>query len=98
MANNLVSWSLLQFARTYGPKFQVGEFTNKETAEVFKSCILTNSNGERTFLHFSSKMGPLTPAQIAAQKNDLQVVQIESGSYILCKQGENTWEDVDLGL
>ena len=98
MANNLPSWTLLNFARTFGPTFQVGEFVNKETAEVFKSCILTNKEGERTFLHFSSKMGPLTPAQIAAQKHDLQVVQIESGSYILCKQGENTWQTVDLGL
>lgn len=91
------SWSLIAFAKQFGPKMQVGEFVNKETGEDFKSCIF--SNGEaRTFVAFSSKMGVLSPREIAAKKNELQVVQLESGHYSLCKQGENTWEDVDLGL
>ena len=91
------SWSLLAFAKKFGPKMQVGEFVNKETGEEFKSCIF--SDGEtRTFVAFSSKMGSLSPREIAAKKNELQVVQLESGHYSLCKQGENTWEDVDLGL
>lgn len=98
-ANNNIknSWSLLAFAKEFGPKMQVGEFVNKETGEDFKSCIFTNGE-TRTFVAFSSKMGPLSPREIAAKKNELQVVQLESGHYSLCKQGENTWEDVDLGL
>ncbi len=91
------SWSLIAFAKKFGPKMQVGEFVNKETGEDFKSCIFTNGE-TRTFVAFSSKMGPLSPREIAAKKNELQVVQLESGHYSLCKQGENTWEDVDLGL
>lgn len=91
------SWSLIAFARQFGPKMQVGEFVNKETGEDFKSCIFTNGE-TRTFVAFSSKMGPLSPREIAAKKYELQVVQLESGHYSLCKQGENTWEDVDLGL
>lgn len=91
------SWSLIAFAKEFGPKMQVGEFVNKETGEDFKSCIFTNGEA-RTFVAFSSKMVPLSPREIAAKKNELQVVQLESGHYSLCKQGENTWEDVDLGL
>lgn len=91
------SWSLIAFARQFGPKMQVGEFVNKETGEDFKSCIFTNGE-TRTFVAFSSKMGPLSPREIAAKKNELRVVQLESGHYSLCKQGENTWEEVDLGL
>ena len=91
------SWSLIAFAKEFGPKMQVGEFVNKETGEDFKSCIFTNGE-TRTFVAFSSKMGPLSPREIAAKKNELQVVQLESGHYSLCKQGENTWEDVDLEL
>lgn len=91
------SWSLIAFAKEFGPKMQVGEFVNKETSEDFKSCIFTNGE-TRTFVAFSSKMGVLSPREIAARKNELQVVQLESGNYSLCKQGENTWEDVDLGL
>ena len=90
------SWSLLAFAKAHG-KMQVGEFANKETGEVFKSCIFSDGE-DRTFVAFSSRMGELTPREIAAQKNELQVVQLESGNYSLCKVGQNAWEDVDLGL
>ena len=89
------SWSLLAFARMKG-KMQVGSFANKETGETFKSCIFTDTEGNRSFVAFSSKMGELTPAEISAQKDKLQVVELESGNYSLCRQGENTWEDVNL--
>lgn len=92
------SWSLLAFARTHG-KMQVGDFVNKETGEAFKSCIFTNpEDNSRCFVAFSSKMGELTPREIAEQKDSLQVVELESGNFSLCKQGGNTWEDVELGL
>jgi hypothetical protein len=92
------SWSLIAFARSHG-KMQVGEFANKETGEVFKSCIFTNpADQSRCFVAFSSKMGELTPKEIVAMKDELQVVQLESGNFSLCKQGQNAWEDVDLGL
>ena len=90
------SWSLMEFAKANG-RMQVGEFVNEKTGEQFKSCIFTNGE-RRCFVAFSSKMGPLTPREIAAQKDSLQVVQLESGNYSLCKQGANSWEDVDLGF
>ena len=90
------SWSLIAFAKVHG-KMQVGEFANTKTGEVFKSCIFSNGE-DRCFVAFSSKMGELTPREIAAQKDELQVVQLESGNYSLCKVGQNAWEDVDLGL
>ena len=91
------SWSLISFARTHG-RMKVAPFVNKDTGEAFKSCAFLSSDGGITLVAFSSKLGELTPAQIAAQKDDLQVVQLESGSYKLCKAGHDTWEDVDLGL
>ena len=92
------SWSLLAFAKSHG-KMQVGEFANKETGETFKSCIFTNpEDNSRCFVAFSSKMGELSPREIAEQKDSLQVVELESGNYSLCKQGANAWEDVELGL
>jgi hypothetical protein len=48
-------------------------------------------------VNFSSNLGELTPQQIASMKDELQVVQLTSGTYKLCKTG-STWEDVDLGL
>lgn len=75
---------------------QVGAFVNKETNDTFKSCIFTDENGDKCFVAFSSKLGELSPKQIAAMKDELQVVTMDSGSHILCKQGANTWEDVDI--
>ena len=89
------SWSLVAFARTHG-KMSIAPLVNKETGEALKSCAFTNGDTV-TFVNFSSKLGELTPQQIASQKDDLQVVQLESGTYKLCKSG-STWEEVDLGL
>lgn len=97
-ANNIGivnSWSLLAFANSHG-RMQVGQFVNKDTGETFKSCIFTDGQGTRTFCAFSSNLGELSPAEIAAQKADLQVVELTSGTYKLCRQGENSWEDVML--
>lgn len=94
-------WSLIAFAKKFGPKMQVGEFHNSDTGESFKSCIFTQGD-TRTFVAFSNKMGALTPREIVAQKNDLQVVlcTTKEGNdmYSLCHTGSGAWEDVDLGL
>lgn len=88
-------WSLLAFAS--GKKMQVGSFVNSETGEQFKSCIFTEqSTGNRCFVAFSNNLGELTPAQISAMKHELQVVELNSGNFSLCKQGQGTWEDVEL--
>jgi hypothetical protein len=92
------SWSLTAFALLKGPKMKVGDFTNAKTNEPFKACVFINKNDAKTFVSFSSNLGELTPRQIAAQQDSLQVVELESGNFSLCKQGEDTWEDVDLNL
>ena len=91
------SWSLLAFAREKG-HMQLGDFTNPATGEEFKACIFTDEDMNRTFVGFSRNLGVLSAKQIAAQKTDLQVVELESGYYSLCKQGTNSWEDVNLGI
>ena len=91
------SWSLLSFARAHG-KMKVAPFVNKETGEPFKSCAFVDSEGATTLVAFSSNLGELTPEEIAAQKNSLQVVELETGTLKLCRQGNSSWEDVDLGL
>ena len=93
------SWSLMAFAKSHG-RMQVGEFVNKETNETFKSCIFTDpaDQNNKTFVAFSSKMGELTPQEIAAKKDSLQVVELESGHFSLCNQGANSWQDVELGI
>lgn len=94
-------WSLMNFGRAHG-NMQVGEFTNQQSGDTFKSCIFTNPNtGDRCYVAFSSKLGELTPAQIKAQMADLNVVELEPDEngkthYTLCKAGNNAWQDVDI--
>ena len=92
------SWSLIDFARTHGKMKVTNELVNSNTGETFKSCAFVDSEGAVTLVGFSSNLGELTPAQIANQKDNLQVVKLNSGSYKLCKSGADSWETVDLGL
>lgn len=82
--------ALLAFAEPYkdGGKIAVTPFTNKETGDSFKSLVFTDKNGQSTMVNFSSNLGELTAAEIAARKAELQVVSMDSGTFILCKQGE----------
>lgn len=89
------SWSLLAFASTHG-KMKVAPFVNKETGEVFKSCAFVDNENNVVLVGFSRNLGELTPQEISAQKNELQVVQLTSGSFKLCRQGNSNWEDVEL--
>lgn len=91
------SWSLISFARAHG-KMKIAPFVNKETGEAFKSCAFVGSDGATTLVAFSSKLGELSSQEISAQKDELQVVELESGTFKLCKQGNSSWEEVDLGL
>ena len=92
------SWSLLDFARSHGRMQVTNELTNSQTGGTFKSCAFVSTGGAVTLVGFSSNLGELTPKQIAQQKDSLQVVELESGNYKLCKAGSDSWEDVDLGL
>lgn len=113
--NNIINhWSLLTFARQNGGKMFIGECTNQETGEIFKSISFHDGSRQNSkMVNFSSNLGELTPQEIAARKNSLQVVELAvdaevlarrkaSGkqlqSYILCSVGENSWQEVDLGL
>lgn len=92
------SWSLIAFAKSHGKMKVTGDLVNSNTGETFKSCAFEGSDGTITMVGFSSNLGELTAKEIAEKKDNLQVVQLESGSYKLCKAGADSWETVDLGL
>lgn len=91
--------SLIAFAAEKGPKVSLAHLTNKSTGEEFASLAFTNNAGEVTFAKFSSNLGELTGPEVSAMKDQLQVVTLDSDSaypYVVCKRGENTWEDISL--
>ena len=106
------SWSLLAFAKAHG-KPQLATF-KKGTPDEFKGIAFTNPDkGNVCFVGFSSNLGEKTVSEIVADKDKLQVCELnvsadlaakraEEGrqieSYCLCAVGANAWEDIDLGL
>lgn len=107
------SWSLINFARIHG-QMKLADFTNQETGETYKGAAFVNPETNATcFVNFSSKMGEMSAAEIAAHKDELQVCELnvapdvaarraangrQAESYCLCMVGQNAWQDVDLGI
>lgn len=98
------SYPLVEFAKSHGQMKVTNEMVNSETGETFKSCAFVAPGGAVTLVGFSSKLDTINPAaspqviakQIAAQKDSLQVVELESGNFKLCKTGADNWVSVDL--
>lgn len=93
------SWSLVNFSRRF-KKAQMGAFENKQTKEKFTSLIFTDSEGNNTFVNFSSKLGELSISEIQSRKDNLQVVQsIDNQGVVhhyLCNKGEGMWTEFTL--
>lgn len=96
------SWSLLAFARLKGAPHP-NTSTNGATGEKFNNLVFIDKDNNRTFVAFSAKLGELSPEEIKARKNELQVVKLnptadgKEGGYLLCKAGNlNIGEAIDL--
>ena len=93
------SWSLMAFAHRMG-KLISGTCVNSDTGETFPALRFVNPDTKEhvCFMAYSSKMPEenRNAEYIKAHKNSLQVVELQSGSFILCEQGEGSWEDIDL--
>lgn len=92
------SWSLLDFARKYGPKMQVRGYTNNSTGEPFKLCVFIDNSGKETSVRFLSQLGELTPSEISARKNNLKIGKMSNNKLYLYDKDINEWETIDLGL
>ena len=75
-------WDLLEFAKLKG-KMQVGSFVNTESFEEFKCNIFTDNEGNKCYVSFGAKLGELTPAEIIQRKDHLEVIMLNTGTYIL---------------
>lgn len=96
------SWSLKAFAHQHG-QMKVGKFTNHETKEQFTAPAFVDADNHVCLASFSRGLGVMTPQQISAQADELQIVEREVEGvnhpvYTLCKRGQDSWEDVDLGF
>jgi hypothetical protein len=103
------SWSLLAFAKSHGQMKVTAPMThvNSETGEEFTatSCAFVHPTEKDDqgraavcFVGFSRNLGELSAKEIASKQNELQVVEMQNGRYVLCEQGNSSWEDVALNI
>lgn len=88
-ASIVQTWSLLDFAKEYGPRMQVCDFISNNTKEEFKACKFIKPDGISTLVSFGKKLGELTPAEITARKHQLRV----SEWVINSKKGFTLYQD-----
>lgn len=89
-------WSLTEFAKKFD-RMKVGECTNHETGEVFKSCIFFKGT-TLTFVNFHKTIGVLTKEEINKRKMELKVGRTSNNKYYLYVGKDNFPNDVDLNL
>lgn len=98
MTKNIIFSESLPVFRQRFTEVKRGHFVNKTTNESFESLIFCgHKDGKLRFCNFSSKLGVLSNAQIASDKENLQVIAFEGNDhYTLCKKGNGAWESVDI--
>lgn len=102
------SWSLATFRDNHG-KMKLAPLVNNTTGETYTAAAFVRDD-TTTFVGISEKLPELTPAYIKQNYQELQVVELqpdadvlkrrkEEGrqleSYVLCKKGNDSWEDCD---
>lgn len=73
------TWSLLNFAKEYGPKVQIADCINNKTGDKFK-CVVFGEKDNRTLVAFSSKLGELTAKEMIERKYQLKVKKWSKGN------------------
>ena len=95
---NSYSWSSFK-ALKGTPKYATGLINGNSgdefTALAFEHPTERTSDGKPSvcFVSFAQKLGVLTPQQLKARINELQIVENEEHRFTLCEMGENSgWE------
>lgn len=81
------TWSLLDFAKEYGPKVHIANCSNNKTGDKFK-CAVFGEEDNRTFVAFSSKLGELTAKEMIERKHQLKIKKWSKGN----KEGFTLYE------
>lgn len=88
-------WTLIDFAKEFGPRMQVGEFYTI-SGKSYHKCVFTRPDGKQTYVGFFSQLGELTNQEISDRKNELKVGLTASQKYYLHDSNVEMWEDVKL--
>jgi hypothetical protein len=97
----LPSWSIKQFAQIHGKSVKLTTpFLSKE-GKTFRKIAFsdpTQPDKQATLVGFSDKLGELSASELVAQQHSLQIVQLQSGSFKICRTADTAWETIDFDL
>lgn len=92
------SWSMVDFAKQYGPELRVGNCIDKGTGEEYKACVFIQKDGTKTYVKFSRQLGTLTAFGLSKRKDELKVGITEDNEFYLYKDDAIVWENIDLEI
>lgn len=93
------SYSLLAWTRGYTAKLVPAHKAVDKNGKEFdapQSIALINEDGSvNTFAAFSSSLEAMSAAELVARAKDLNVVELESGTFKVCRPGEGSWQTLN---
>lgn len=90
------SYSLLAWCKGYQAKLVPAHTAINADGKEFdapQSIALIDDDGAvHAFAAFSSNLEAMSAAEVMAQAKNLNVVELESGTYKVCRPGEGSWQ------
>lgn len=89
------SWSLVSFCKTNGnPKFAT--LTNKQSGNQFQALMFNEGEKMVTFSDKMCQNGEDSFNFVMENTKNLNIIQLESGSYKICHKAQNSWEYMNI--
>jgi hypothetical protein len=94
------SYSLLAWTRGYTvklvPAHKAVDRNGKEFDAPQSIALINDEDGSvNAFAAFSSSLEAMSAAELVAQAKDLNVVELNSGTFKVCRPGEGSWKTLN---
>lgn len=93
------SYSLLAWCRGYQAKLVPAHKAVNADGEEFDApqsiALIDEAGGVHAFAAFSSNLEAMSAAELAVQAKNLNVVELESGTFKVCRPGEGSWQTLN---
>lgn len=89
------SYSLLAWAEGYQVKLVPAHKAVNAKGEEFdapQSIALIDNGSVKAFAAFSSNLESMSAEELCSEARNLNVVELESGTFKVCRPGEGTWQ------
>lgn len=90
------SYSLLAWCKGYQAKLVPAHVAINKDGKEFEApqsiALIDDDDKVHAFAAFSSNLEAMSAAELMAAAKDLNVVELESGTFKVCRPGEGSWQ------